>query len=216
MQGIAFNVKLTQNSIKTMEEFAKTFPEKVQRRVFKSAGKKAAEAMVKRVQLHMPYNKKPKYNRPHMRDVVAYKVKTYRASGRTLFIIGYKSHTTRLQTLVEKGNFLTSPRMTRHESNTGRKRVAAGAFRRRRTVTRADGSKRTAWEMVNKTNQRSTGSRYVGSGVAKSTGDFPKSKVPFAPITKAAREMRSEIKAIMEAEIEAGFERAFYREAGRG
>lgn len=214
MHGIGFSMKLSPHSVQAMKEFAKTFPEKVQKRVFKRAGKVAAEAMTDRIKALMPYNKNPKYKkpRPHMRDVVAFKTKTYRTSGRTLFIMGYKSKTTRLQTLVEKGNFLTSPRMTAHQSNTHRRRVAAGMKREKYQL--ANGSWR--YRMVKmEDNLRSTGSRPTEArGHAHSTGDFPKSKQPFAPITKATNAMKSEVLQILEREIFVGFERAFGKEAG--
>ena len=221
MYGLRFVAQLSPDSVQSMNEFAKTFPEKVQKRVFKRAGVKASEAMVEKIKSHVPVSAKTasfigptkremRTGRRHTRDSVAFKMKSYTSSGRVLFIMGYRSRENPLATLMEKGNFLTSPRMTKRKTKYVKKHGGYARMKKQRP----DGTWRTTRELQRKRdNQRSIGSFDTG-GAGHSTGDFPKSKTPFAPITTAAREMQSQIISIMEAEIRKGFERAFAREAG--
>ena len=236
MYGLRFVAQLSPDSVQSMNEFAKTFPEKVQKRVFKRAGVKASEAMVEKIKSHVPVSAKTasfigptkremRTGRRHTRDSVAFKMKSYTSSGRVLFIMGYRSGENPLATLMEKGNFLTSPRMTKRKTKYVKKHGGYARMKKQRP----DGTWRTTRELQRKRdNQRSIGSfdtggggdtrdargRFKKGGAGHSTGDFPKSKTPFAPITTAAREMQSQIISIMEAEIRKGFERAFAREAG--
>tara|TARA_R110000868_G_scaffold101592_3_gene279603 strand:- start:750 stop:1400 length:651 start_codon:yes stop_codon:yes gene_type:complete len=214
-------MKLSQNSIQTMDEFAKTFSDKVQKRVFRRAGVKASEAMVEKIKSLVPVSDNPSrlsgaMHGPgrHARDSVAYKVKAYNNSGRVLFIMGYRSNGNPLATLMEKSNFIsTQGRFTKHKTKYVRRN--AGFRTAMVPKQRRDGTFRSVREQVRKQeNKRSVGSFATGQGKPAYRGHFPRSKVPYAPITNAARAMRSQIIDIMEAEIAAGFERAFAREAG--
>ena len=228
MVEIGYSLTLPNSETDKLVAFAATFSEKVQKRVFNFAGRKAAQALASRVESLVPIGSKPHgftESAPgHLRGTVAFKQKSYRASGTTVFIVGYRSKQNPLATLLEKGNFLTSPRMTRHESNSGRVRVPIRMIRRKKTITRADGSKRTTWVMAQKTARRSTGSRaltspesqgprfrgrFMKGGGAHSTGDFPKSKIPYAPIGNAYRTMRETCQQILLSETKSAFDRAF-------
>lgn len=213
-----------------LKQFISTFSEKVQRLVFRGAVKKASQAFADNMQKHVPVGTGKHGNNEgssgHYKDTVAFKSKTYK-SGTTLGIIGYRSKQNPLATLMERGNFLTSPRRTRHESNSGRVRVQKPMIRKSRKVQRADGSYRTVYEPTQKFSLRSTGSRpvtYQGpfrkqSGRFRkgdeghSTGDFPKNKRPYSPIGKAYAAMRETCRNILLNETKAGLDRAFKRGA---
>lgn len=215
MNGIGYKLTLPPSEKEKLDELAASFPEKVQKRIFNKAQQKAAQALANRVQTRVPLGKRKRYMGPlraaHARDTVAYSKARHYKSGTTLTLVGYASRENPLQTLLERGNFLTSPRMTRHESNSGRIRVNAGTIRKRRTVKTASGRYRTTYDIVNKTNRRSTGSRYVGSGTAMSRGDFPKTRKPYAPLTKSYKEMRGIVAQIMFSEVKAGLDRELAR-----
>lgn len=234
MFGASLKLALDPASVQQMQEFAKTFPEKVQKRVYAQAGKVASKAMADRLETLVPKGTKPHgFIGPtqHIRDSAAFSKPRNYKSGLTLFLVGYRSKQNPLQTLLERGNFLTSPRMTRHESKSGRVYVAAGTRRSRERYQLANGSWR--WgpykDVPKKDNRRSTGSRAIGTqgpyrgaggkfvrgGHGHSTGDFPKSKIPFGPLTKTYQQMRNEVQSILRDEVAKGFERAFWREAGR-
>ena len=214
-----------------LKQFISTFSEKVQRLVFRGAVSKASQAFAENMQKHVPVGTGKHGNDEgssgHYKDTVAVKRKTYKNSGTTLGIIGYRSKQNPLATLMERGNFLTSPRRTRHESNSGRVRVQKPMIRKKRTVQRADGSHRTVWETTQKYSLRSTGSRpvtyqgpfrtrtgrFLKGEVGHSTGDFPKNKRPYSPIGKAYSAMREKCRNILLNETKAGLDRAFKRGA---
>lgn len=212
MAELGYSLTLPKSETDKLVEFAATFSEKVQKRVFNFAGNKAAQAMATRVEALVPLGTVPHgFIGPsqHLRNTVAFKRKSYRG-GATVFVVGYRSKENPLATLLEKGNFLTSPRRIGHESNSGRVRVPIRMIRRRKTVTRADGSKRTTWVMSQKSSRRSTGSRrIVGRTDFGSRGDFPKSKIPFAPVGRAYTDMRGICQQILLSETKAAFDRAF-------
>ena len=211
-----------------LKQFISTFSEKVQRLVFRGAVTKASQAFADNMQKHVPVGTGKHGNDEgssgHYKDTVAFKRKTYKNSGTTLGIIGYRSKQNPLATLMERGNFLTSPRRIGHESNSGRVRVEKPMVRKKRTVKRADGSYRTVWETAQKFSLRSTGSRRIaGEGERRirklrgvdteSRGDFPKNKRPYSPIGKAYSAMRETCRNILLNETKAGLDRAFKRGA---
>lgn len=211
-----------------LKQFISTFSEKVQRLVFRGAVTKASQAFADNMQKHVPVGTGKHGNDEgssgHYKDTVAFKRKTYKNSGTTLGIIGYRSKQNPLATLMERGNFLTSPRRIGRESNSGRVRVEKPMVRKKRTVKRADGSYRTVWETAQKFSLRSTGSRRIaGEGERRirklrgvdteSRGDFPKNKRPYSPIGKAYSAMRETCRNILLNETKAGLDRAFKRGA---
>lgn len=207
MYGLRLEV--TKESRASLAEFAASFPQRIQDRVFRHAGRKASAALVAAIKPHVPFNRKPRYSRPHARDVVTFKQKVYKQSGTTLFVVGYESKRNNFQTLMERGNFLTRPRLTLHESNSGRVTVAAGTRRKRTLVTTASGKVRTVYEVVKKSNRRSTGSRRNDvAGIPRIRGNFPRSGKPYAPLTKAYADMRGIIPRIIEDDVRAGLHRA--------
>lgn len=215
---LAMTIAMPKETEDKLKQFISTFTEKVQNRVFRGAVKKASQAFADNMQKHVPVGTGKHGNDEgssgHYKDTVAFKNKTYKKSGTTLGIIGYRSKQNPLATLMERGNFLTSPRRTRHESNSGRVRVQKPMIRKSRKVPRADGSYRTVYEPVQKYSLRSTGSRPIIKGErGRSTGDFPKDKRPYAPIGKAYAAMRETCRNILLNETKAGLDRAFKRGA---
>lgn len=228
---LAMTIAMPKETEDKLKQFISTFTEKVQRRVFRGAVKKASQAFADKMQSYVPVGSGKHGNDEgasgHYKDTVAFKNKTYKKSGTTLGIIGYRSKQNPLATLMERGNFLTSPRRTRHESNSGRVRIQKPMIRKSRKVPRADGSYRMVYEPTQKYSLRSTGSRevtYQGpfrkqSGRFRkgdeghSTGDFPKDKRPYAPIGKAYAAMRETCRNSMLNETKAGLDRAFKRGA---
>jgi hypothetical protein len=228
---VNMTLAMTKETEDKLKQFISTFTEKVQKRVFRGAVKKASQAFADNMQKHVPVGTGKHGNDEgvsgHYKDTVAFKVKAYRNFGATLGIIGYRSKQNPLATLMERSNFLTSPRMTRRESASGRVRVPKPLIRKRTVKQRADGSHRTVYEPTQKFSLRSTGSRELASqgpfrkqsgrfrkgDEGHSTGDFPKSKQPYAPIGKAYAAMRETCRNILLNETKAGLDRAFARGA---
>ena len=214
-------VKLDSSIRESVQRSIGSFSEKIQRRVFRLAGKKAMAVLVENIKKHVPYDdtkagarKRAKSGRGHIRDNVIYKTLSYPSSNKVLFIAGYRSGTNQLQTLMEKSNYLTSPRRKNHESKTGRIMKPAGFMRdQERYQTRSGAWKtRKLPDKKRRDNRLSTGSRLIRgvSGSSEdqpSTGDFPRGRIPFRPLEKAFDESISQMQSIVNNEIRAGIER---------
>jgi len=214
-------VSLDASARESVQRSLSSFSEKIQRRVFRLAGKKAMVVLVANIKKHVPYDdtkagarKRAKSGRGHIRDNVIYKTLSYPSSNKVLFIAGYRSGTNQLQTLMEKSNYLTSPRRKKHESKTGRIMKPAGFMRdKERYQTRSGAWKtRKLPDKKRKDNRLSTGSRLMRGAIGSSedqpsTGDFPRGRIPFRPLEKAFDESISQMQSIINNEIRAGIER---------
>lgn len=204
-----------------LKKWMSEFPEKVQNRIFRFAGRKAAALIASRAKALTPRSRdpRPKNAKPwHMADKQTYVQRVYRKSNTTVMVIGAESGTAPHSHLVEEGNPLTRPRMTKHSSRYVR--VNQGVIRRRKLVTTKSGAVRTVWESVTKSKMKSIGSEYdplkAGTlrngrgrfargdgGLARSTGNMP----AFHPLGLAVREVQPNVERIIEAEVRAGLQR---------
>lgn len=145
--------------LKTLEEI----PERIQNRVFRFAGRKAARAVAERARMLTPRaNKDSKNGLGHLQDRFTSVQRVYRSSGTTVFIVGSESGAkNRINHLVEFG---TNQRWTGHK--TRRTSQAGGTYLRNRKVKTASGGYRTIKEVARKRDKRlSAGSiRRMGYG----------------------------------------------------
>jgi len=219
-------VSLDASARESVQRSLSSFSEKIQRRVFRLAGKKAMVVLVANIKKHVPYDdtkagarKRAKSGRGHIRDNVIYKTVSYPSSNKVLFIAGYRSGTNQLQTLLEKSNYLSTPRRKNHESKTGRIMKPAGFIRDQEKYQTRSGSWKTRKlpDKKRRDNRFSTGSRLIVSSPERvvigsaedqpSTGDFPRGRIPFRPLEKAFDESISQMQSIINSEIRAGIER---------
>lgn len=107
-RSIGFSFDMDEGSLKDLLQTAKELPEKVERKVLRSAGRKAATTLLNIVKGYTPKAKKKPWKyigKPHLRDALAVKQKTYGRGGqsRTVFVIGPRSNQAPHAHLVEFG-----------------------------------------------------------------------------------------------------------------
>lgn len=199
-------------------QWIKEFPEKVQTRVFRHAGRKAATAVSTRAKALTPRSKPPRNKKAkpwHIADKHTFVQRVYRASKSTVFVIGYESSTAPHGHLVEDGNPLTRPRLINHK--TQYVNVRQGIMRRRKLVTTKSGAVRTVWEQVSKSKKKSIGSfRLEGVGVSSNlksriSGENRGNMPAFHPLGRATKEMQGIVGQIIESEVRAGLQRVVDR-----
>lgn len=210
-----FKVTVGLKGMDSIKNWLNEFPSKVQNRIFRAAGRKAAKLISDRAKQLTPKDKRkdralaagpsPKRNvKPwHIRDKHTFAQRIYRKSGNTLMVIGYQSSTAPHGHLVEFGNPKTRPRMTK--TAPVYVKVREGFLKKRRLETTKSGAIRTVWEKQERIVKRQTKSKRklnaVGPSISR--GNMP----PFHPLTRAVNEVGPSSLKIIEAEIKAGLER---------
>lgn len=183
--------KLDEGQLSGLLQHLKTLPEKIEQRVLRKAGRTASNTFLQlAIQRTPKSDKKPaKYRgKPHLRDVLAIKQKTYGRGGkaRTFFVIGPKSKQAPHGHLVEFG---TAQRFT-------------GSQTKYKTVTQGRIKTKSGWK--NRRKKVSIGSfeKFPGAVMAN-RGVMP----AFAMLQKSFTRGRQFAQRAMEAEIKAGIER---------
>lgn len=183
-------------------------PDRVQNRVFRHAGRKAANAVAKRAGELTPRRRTnvhgPRENR-HLADSFINKQKVYRASSTTVNIVGGQTGRmghNRINHLVEKG---TEQRFTNSRSKY--KTVDRGMVTRLRKVKTASGGWRTVKVQEMSRKKESIGSFRKGPGARLNRGKMP----AFKQLERAVAE--TNVSQIYETELRAGLQRIADRQS---
>lgn len=188
-------------------------PDRIQNRVFRHAGRKAATAVAKRAGELTPRNvgKRANPTKPHLADTFTQKQKVYRNTATTVNIVGAqtgeKGHN-RINHLVEDG---TEQRFTNSRSRY--KTVDRGMVTRLRKVRTASGGYRTikVHEMSRKLKSIGSFAKGTNQRASESTGKNRGKMPAFKQLERAVAE--TNVSQIYEMELRAGLQRIADRQS---
>ena len=179
-------------------------PDRVQTRIFRLAGRKVGKAVAAQATTNTPRRAtEGKDGLGHLQDRYDFVQRVYRASGKTVFVIGSKSGSkNRINHLVEEG---TNQRWTGHK--TRRVRQPGATMVRNRKVKRPGGGYRTVKETVRKRDTR------VSAGsIRKQNSDGTLASMSYRGRMPAYHQLRKawdavDVEGIVETEVRAGLQR---------